>query len=304
MLGSVSFWHMRPLRSRVWSLLDSVVPGRVLCRAEIRLTPEPAAYLLLPPPEVLWREIVSFFSEEPRVGRLHSGTHPKTTGFKQSLNEWAAPAREPAEISLETAPGHADGVDCLRVFAGGRRRDVAIFIDGLLVVRDERDRSWITTQLGELGLVRGSAAPSAANHFPSEQPTNVDTRWSQRSIAFRSFRPWPENLEGGRFLPSSRTLCVEDRSLAPALTAHAERLGLQVAAVRWPMVPWTSQVQAEADVESDPPASPTRGRIADIRDGKYLAILETQRHLFEPTVLDMERVRWLTPDDVGSSLRA
>jgi hypothetical protein len=296
LLGSIDFYRLRPLRAKTWSLIDVVVPGRVLAWAQVRGGDHAATVTLdLPPVESLWGQVVDLFTGTDETQRLHSNAEARTSTFLNSIHTWTTTPKNPSILALETAVAHSDGFDSLRAFASGRRDEVASVTDGFLFVADERDRQWTAQQLAEQEVVFAQPTTLLAGPGRSEcEVVDIESKWKPDEILFRDRTQWPDTLTGGYFQSSSGTLWMEDFRFRAALTSHAARLGLPVTRIRWPMVPWTSRLEDIVEL-----STPRQGRAELFRQGKYLVLLESARQHFQPNLLNFERVRWLERPDVA-----
>lgn len=116
--------------------------------------------------------------------------------------------------------------------------------EGLLLLRDERDRDATLTALTALGLSveqpREARWVDPGSAWPGEEPPNVGTDLRFRAIHFRcNSTERTDDFTFALFNRKTRKLWVEDSRLLDVALVHAARLGLDVQSYGLPRQAWT-----------------------------------------------------------------
>lgn len=236
----------------------------IVCTAVVLDTNELA--LDLPNGDVLGKAIEAFLvADAPqyvpairppwgrRPGRLipngdhrHTQTVAETTQALAWVGCFATPHRPVANLSIALTHQRPGRPRSLRLREATTGRGVGTVVMDYLFLDDERDRPDVLPLLAEAGIPVAQPIPlgDTTDRVPfADSAPNMWTYWFPEGLDLRPRDPQTTNswMSLAHYNPTTKVLWVEDSRLVDPAQVYAARVGLKVARVGLPTVPWALQ---------------------------------------------------------------
>lgn len=227
--------------------------------------------------------------------RVHTAPSDDTAETLRHLRTFSNPKQPVGQLLISTRPGWASPRS-LRLEDAESGRFLGTVATGYLFLEDERDRPEVLARLARTDI---PVAPPVTNpHLPEDDqwaPASVPNMWTQRKVEVLEFRARDTDnpasqLSLALYNPTTRKLWVEDSRLVRPACLHAARLGIHIAEVGLPRVPWNLEDEVPFRELKDLSLR-TRRRMDVSLD---IALMSKKRHLVPDDLFPEERVKWVS----------
>jgi hypothetical protein len=283
--------------------------GEIVCSGII--SESSYIHLDLPAGNVLGRAISDFLNDQigpgqqgqpsPAQGtdlpprRRHTQASEHTTVALSQLRAFKNPRRPVRGLAISTLSGWADPRS-LHLDDADSGRHVGTVAMGHLFLEDERDRPEVLSLLAEAGIPVAEPVDNPLlindDEWPSSTVPNMWTYWFVEGLDFRPRDPSTPRtrMSVAHYNPTTKKLWVEDSRLAAPACIHAARIGVEVAEVGLPRIPWTLESEVSRHDLKDLKRRSRKRREVPLE----VALLKSVRPLLPDDLLPAGRVSWVS----------